>query len=67
MESAEELTGVGKLGIRYGERRANDEWRMKEIGDGSGPFGDEKALSFTRLSALKISRYREHAHWAGMG
>ena len=62
MERAEERTGVRKLGIRNGERTANDERGTKEIVDGASALGDEKALPFTRLSALKISRYRKHAH-----
>ena len=64
-EATQQLASAGKLWVCDRKRGANDERRTEKIVDGPSALGDEKTLTFSRLAALQVSRYREHAHETG--
>jgi hypothetical protein len=56
--------GCTSLGAswRGDEHPAQNERGAQEVLDGTNSFGDEEALSFTRVPAAQVARYAEHAH-----
>jgi hypothetical protein len=64
-QSREQCLAVREMGRRLHECAADSEWRTQELGDGANAFGNEKAVTLARVTALQVTGYTEHAHATG--
>jgi hypothetical protein len=57
---------VSEIGRGRGNKgAANRECRTEKLVDGTNAFGDEKAVSVARVTALQVTGYAEDAHAMG--